>query len=159
MAVAVTPFTGLCGFIPLDQIAVHLSSSPEFAAIIPKEKAERFNYIASSMNPEGTEEKAALRDVFEALMTANESSVKEELGKLTKRLASGDIREGEKDLKELVLRLNEQFPGDIGVFCPFMLNYVKLSPGEAMFLGAGEPHAYVTGGKPYSPCNIIMLIK
>jgi len=43
------------------------------------------------------------------------------------------------------LKLNAQFPGDIGVFCPFMLNYVKLAPGEAMFLGAGEPHAYVSG--------------
>ncbi|KAF7974322.1 hypothetical protein HWV62_12364 [Athelia sp. TMB] len=26
-----------------------------------------------------------------------------------------------------------------------MLNYIKLAPGEAMFLSAGEPHAYVSG--------------
>jgi hypothetical protein len=32
------------------------------------------------------------------------------------------------------------------VFCAFLLNYVSLQPGEAIFLGAGEPHAYVSGG-------------
>ncbi|KAF9241651.1 RmlC-like cupin domain-containing protein [Melanogaster broomeanus] len=34
---------------------------------------------------------------------------------------------------------------NVGVFCAFMLNYVKLKPGQAIFLGAGEPHAYVSG--------------
>lgn len=146
MALAITPFTGLCGFIPLDQIAVHLRSSPEFASLIPKAISETFLSISSSSNSEGPKEKAALRDVFSALMTADETLVKEQLVVLTKRLAGGDVRDGEKDLKDLILRINQQFPGDVGVFCPFMLNYVKLSPGEAMFLGAGEPHAYVSGG-------------
>ncbi|KXN90327.1 Mannose-6-phosphate isomerase [Leucoagaricus sp. SymC.cos] len=54
--------------------------------------------------------------------------------------------EGEsQELVDLVLRLNSQFPGDIGVFCPFLLNYITLQPGEAIFLGAGEPHAYIYG--------------
>jgi len=48
-------------------------------------------------------------------------------------------------LADLVIRLHDQFPGDIGVFCPFVLNYVELEKGEAIFLGAGEPHAYVSG--------------
>lgn len=147
MALAITPFTGLCGFIPLVKIALHLSSSPEFAALIPTIISEKFISIASSSTPDGAEEKAALRDVFAALMTADESAVKAELQKLTQRLAKGDVREGEAEIKDLILRLDQQFPGDIGIFCPFMLNYVKLSAGEAMFLGAGEPHAYVSGGK------------
>jgi len=53
--------------------------------------------------------------------------------------------EEEDEVRELVLRLNAQFPNDIGIFCAFLLNYVKLSPGEAIFLGAGEPHAYISG--------------
>lgn len=146
MALALTPFTGLCGFIPLDQIDRHLTATPEFAALIPNDISKRFHDVSSSQNYEGLHEKAALKDVFASLMTADESRIKKELERLTKRLASGDVQDGEEDLKDLILRLNEQFPGDIGVFCPFMLNYVKLSPGEAMFLGAGEPHAYVSGG-------------
>lgn len=145
MAIALTPFTGLCGFMPLDQIALHLSSTPEFAGLIPNAISERFLSCASSSTPSGRQEKAALKDVFSALMTADESEVKSELKKLITRFAIGDVRGSEKEVKDLVLRLDKQFPGDIGVFCPFMLNYVKLAPGEAMFLGAGEPHAYVSG--------------
>ena len=45
----------------------------------------------------------------------------------------------------LSLRLHEQFPGDIGMFAPFMLNHVVISPGEAFFMAANEPHAYLSG--------------
>jgi mannose-6-phosphate isomerase len=45
----------------------------------------------------------------------------------------------EKEL--LVLRLENQYPSDIGVIAAFFLNHVKLKPGEALFLGANEPHA------------------
>jgi len=53
------------------------------------------------------------------------------------------------DLIQLVLRLDSQFPGDIGIFCAFMLNSVHLNPGDAIYLGAGEPHAYIWGGQYY----------
>ncbi|KIM84044.1 hypothetical protein PILCRDRAFT_424610 [Piloderma croceum F 1598] len=145
MAIALTPFTGLCGFMPLDQIATHLSSTPEFAALIPNSISETFISIASSTTPTGPKEKAALKDVFSALMTADQSDIKNQLKKLTKRFADGDVKDSEKDIKDLILGLDGQFPGDIGVFCPFLLNYVQLAPGESMFLGAGEPHAYVSG--------------
>ena len=31
------------------------------------------------------------------------------------------------------------------MFSPFMLNFRRLNPGEAIFLAANEPHAYVSG--------------
>ncbi|KAG5519691.1 hypothetical protein PMAC_001847 [Pneumocystis sp. 'macacae'] len=52
-----------------------------------------------------------------------------------------------KDVYEVVLRLNDQFPGDIGIFCAFLLNHVRLMPGEGIFLEANTPHAYLCGGK------------
>ena len=79
-------------------------------------------------------------------MTAPEERFKDELTKLVARYKEGRIKPEEEGIKELVLRLESQFPGDIGVFCAFILNYVKLQPGEAIYLGAGEPHAYVSGG-------------
>lgn len=48
---------------------------------------------------------------------------------------------------DLLLRLHSQYPGDIGCFTIYFLNLVKLEPGEAMFLGANEPHAYLHGGE------------
>lgn len=48
---------------------------------------------------------------------------------------------------DLLLRLHSQYPGDIGCFTIYFLNLVRLEPGEAMFLGANEPHAYLHGGE------------
>ena len=47
--------------------------------------------------------------------------------------------------EQLVLRLEKQYPGDVGVISAFFFNYVKLNPGEALYLGANEPHAYIYG--------------
>lgn len=49
------------------------------------------------------------------------------------------------DKEELVLRLEKEYPGDVGVIASFLLNYVKLNSGEALYLGANEPHAYIHG--------------
>jgi mannose-6-phosphate isomerase len=47
--------------------------------------------------------------------------------------------------EQLVLQLEKQYPADIGVISAFFLNYVKLNSGEALYLGANEPHAYLYG--------------
>ena len=48
-------------------------------------------------------------------------------------------------LKSLLLRLHSQYPGDRGVFCPLIMNYLQLRSGESFFIGANEPHAYISG--------------
>ena len=47
------------------------------------------------------------------------------------------------------LRLYSQFPGDVGCFCVYFLNFIRLLPGEAIFLNANMPHAYLFGGELY----------
>lgn len=49
------------------------------------------------------------------------------------------------DKEWLVLKLEKQYPADIGIISAFFFNYVKLNPGEALYLGANEPHAYLYG--------------
>lgn len=49
------------------------------------------------------------------------------------------------DLQELLVRLNQQYPQDKGVFAPLILNYMKLSPYQSFYMGANEPHAYLSG--------------
>lgn len=38
-----------------------------------------------------------------------------------------------------------EFPGDTGLLAALLLNHVRLQPGEALYLGAGIPHAYLHG--------------
>lgn len=90
----------------------------------------------------------ALKKAFTALMTSSPDAVSQQLNKLLERLrekkSSGhDISD---QCGELVLRLNSQFPGDVGCFCIYFLNHIVLQPGEAMFLGPNLPHAYLAGG-------------
>jgi len=46
---------------------------------------------------------------------------------------------------EWMIRLNQAFPGDIGVLSPILLNLVRLQPGEAIYVPAGELHGYLEG--------------
>jgi mannose-6-phosphate isomerase len=45
----------------------------------------------------------------------------------------------------VVRRLLKQYPTDPGCYAPLFLNYVVLEPGQALFLGPNEPHAYLKG--------------
>jgi mannose-6-phosphate isomerase len=44
-----------------------------------------------------------------------------------------------------MLRLAVEYPRDIGIFAPIILNLVQLQPAQALFLPAGELHAYLEG--------------
>ncbi|HEY2167882.1 MAG TPA: hypothetical protein VGH01_11990, partial [Jatrophihabitantaceae bacterium] len=44
-----------------------------------------------------------------------------------------------------VRRAAAAFPGDVGVVLSLLLNHVRLEPGEAIFLGAGNVHCYLDG--------------
>ncbi|WP_139312284.1 mannose-6-phosphate isomerase, class I [Vibrio ponticus] len=46
---------------------------------------------------------------------------------------------------DLVTQLATQYPNDIGLFSPLFLHTITLNPGEAMFLNACTPHAYISG--------------
>lgn len=55
----------------------------------------------------------------------------------------------ERNDDKLLLRIfehcNHHFPNDIGVLSIFFLNVIQMKPGQAIFLGANQPHAYLSG--------------
>ncbi|WP_229618468.1 mannose-6-phosphate isomerase, class I [Vibrio parahaemolyticus] len=51
----------------------------------------------------------------------------------------------DNDLCSLILELEQCYPNDIGLFAPLMLNVLTLKPGQAMYLDARTPHAYLKG--------------
>lgn len=50
-------------------------------------------------------------------------------------------------IPDMLQKLNTEFPGDVGIFAIYFLNIITLKPGEAIFLEADYPHAYLSGGK------------
>ncbi|GAA5915889.1 hypothetical protein JCM6882_001751 [Rhodosporidiobolus microsporus] len=145
MAVALTDFSGFCGFRPPAQIASFLSSVPEFSAVVGESVSSSFqSKFPQSGSPSEEDKKAGLQELFTALMKADDKLVQEQVEKLVKRVEA-DGAGLEETERELIKTLNTDFAGDVGIFCTFTLNIVKLKPGEAVFLKANEPHAYLDG--------------
>jgi mannose-6-phosphate isomerase len=151
MTIAITDFEGLCGFRPLNEIAHFLSNVPALRRLVGEDAAKAFESTIQGSDQAAS--KKALRSAFTKLM----STTKDSLSSATKELLDQASTEGSafagsggpsntgSELSELVIRLNSQFPSDVGLFVLFFLNYVRLSPGEAMFLRADDIHAYISG--------------
>ncbi|KAF5193483.1 Mannose-6-phosphate isomerase [Thalictrum thalictroides] len=78
-------------------------------------------------------------------MSADKDAVAEMVNKMKTRLNLEMKVRQLTDKEEMVLQLDKQYPNDVGVISAFLFNYVKLNPGEALYLGANEPHAYLSG--------------
>ncbi|MEV5433566.1 mannose-6-phosphate isomerase, class I [Streptomyces sp. NPDC052701] len=84
-------------------------------------------------------EDAALREVLTAILTADP----EETAHTVARAATACARLG--GAYAPYADIAHHYPGDPGVLAAMLLNHVRLQPGEALFLGAGVPHAYLDG--------------
>ncbi|MEL0237088.1 MAG: mannose-6-phosphate isomerase, class I, partial [Aquiluna sp.] len=49
------------------------------------------------------------------------------------------------DSAELLRSIHEHFPSDTGLLMALLMNFVELVPGEALYLPAGNIHAYLSG--------------
>ncbi|MEV8069939.1 mannose-6-phosphate isomerase, class I [Streptomyces sp. NPDC085995] len=124
---ALTEFDGLCGFRE------------------PAEAAALFDALGvDSLKPyvdllHARPEEAALREVLTAILTAD----REEIARTVHEAAAACDRLGGDHAPYAAIA--HHYPGDPGVLAAMLLNHVRLQPGEALFLGAGVPHAYLDG--------------
>ncbi len=140
MAVALTDdFEAMSGFRPIFDIASNLLDYPEFTDLIGKSRYDILEFIAGKR---GVNPKPILKTLFHNYMTVDEGKMKNNLDKLFARLSE---KGHHTDLDKLIMKLSNQFPGDSGIFAPIIFNYMKLKTGEAFYIGANEPHAYIQG--------------
>lgn len=137
MAIALTEFEALCGFRPLQEISTALDTWKELRDLVGEDSVTEFRRDSDGHR--------ALKTLYGAVMTAEATQVKHQLDLLIARLNAQGTVYAPQSIEELVLRIHSQFPGDVGVFSLFFLNYIVLQPGQAIFLAANEPHAYLSG--------------
>ncbi|MET7274545.1 mannose-6-phosphate isomerase, class I [Streptomyces flaveolus] len=124
---ALTEFDGLCGFRA------------------PTETADLLDGLGvASLKPyvdllRAHPEDAALREVLTAILTADP----EEMSRTAAETAAACERLG--GAYAPYAGIAHHYPGDPGVLAALLLNHVRLQPGEALYLGAGIPHAYLDG--------------
>ncbi|XP_009798758.1 mannose-6-phosphate isomerase 2-like [Nicotiana sylvestris] len=143
MALALTQFEALCGFVSLEELKVTVKTTPEIVEVIGNAKAEQ---ILNLNEDDGeVEVRLVLQSAFTDIMSVCKDVIVEVLAKLISRLNIKDQARHLTDKEQLILRLEKQYPADVGVLAAYLLNYVKLNPGEALYLGSNEPHAYLYG--------------
>jgi mannose-6-phosphate isomerase len=86
-------------------------------------------------------DRSGVAEFFEAWMTLGPAARARVLDAVARAVGAAP---GTPALVELA-RLATRWPGDPGVLAPLLLNLVELAPGQAMFLPAGELHAYLSG--------------
>lgn len=123
---ALTPFLAMNAFREFAEIATLLqpvvAANPLIGEFIAQPNGERLSALfAGLLNMQGDEKAQALKVLRTALETQQ-------------GLAWDAIR-----------LIAEFYPDDSGLFSPLLLNIVQLNPGDAMFLYAETPHAYLRG--------------
>ncbi|MVG15191.1 mannose-6-phosphate isomerase, class I [Aeromonas jandaei] len=126
---ALTPYQAMNGFRAIPAILA-LFERVNLPAI-----AELTAALAASQN------EAGLQHFFHQLLVLEGARKEEALAGL-QAFAS---EHQDEETFALITSLAAQYPGDVGLFSPLLLNVVTLKPGQAMFLDACTPHAYVRG--------------
>ncbi|MGL6020648.1 MAG: mannose-6-phosphate isomerase, partial [Gibbsiella quercinecans] len=126
LVVALTPFLAINGFRELADIETLL-----------RPLAGAHHDIAAFLNQPDT---AHLATLFASLLSMTGEQKTRALGVLKAALNS---QQGEP--WDTIRFIAGFYPEDSGLFSPLLLNVVKLEPGEAMFLYAETPHAYLKG--------------
>ncbi|CAK9832504.1 Mannose-6-phosphate isomerase [Anthophora retusa] len=139
LAIALTPFEALCGFRPVREIKEFLKILPELRAVIGEDKVLKF------MTTDEAGITKALKTCFHSLMTCDPGLVALQLRKLLDRLSNLDESLRQTLHASLLERLYSDYPGDVGCFGIYFFNFITMQPGEAIYLGPNEPHAYLSG--------------
>jgi mannose-6-phosphate isomerase len=129
--VALSDFEALCGFKPITQIDNLLEDMQTHTGVSEGLRSLAADWREIFKQPEG------LQKLFSDISNrrGNFDGVAAELT----TMADYDAR------FSLAERLNLIYPGDPGVLLAMLMNHVYLEPGQALFLPAGNVHAYLSG--------------
>lgn len=130
---ALTPYQAMNGFRAL----------PAILALFERVKLPALGELVATLAAAHAADKgeAGLQHFFHQLLMLEGARKEEALAGL---LAYANAHQDEETFA-LITSLAAQYPGDVGLFSPLLLNVVTLQPGQAMFLDACTPHAYVRG--------------
>ncbi len=125
--IALTRFTALAGFRPLEDI---------WADVERFESLARWRQVLEEAQP------LTLRTLCETLFKLPFAVMRPVLRALRQELACLE-KPNERDA--LCLKLITANPGDRGVLFAYVLNLLTLAPGQSLFIPANVPHAYMEG--------------
>lgn len=138
LLVALTEFHALAGFRPVAR-TLELFDILDVAPLAPFTAQ-----LQRSPNGQG------MRSVLQGFFTLDSGDLSLLLDALLPRVH--DLVGGAAGLPEWMVRtlrgiatIAEEYPGDVGILVALLLNHLTLQPGDAIYLAAGQLHAYLSG--------------
>ncbi len=129
IAIAIDNLSALVGFRPIDEIIEMLKKRQKIAKFFGEEKIE--------------EEKDIINLFKRIMMSADdEELLKNSIEEIKTNLES---EENLSIQEKLFLEQFDEYGYDVGLYAILFMNVVELKPGQAIFTGAGIPHAYLRG--------------
>ena len=123
---ALTPFWGLCGF----------RSIADMMTLMGPIWPGAYTNALTILTRDG------LRPFFAHIMTMGPKLREALVGQVIDNTAG---MKSQSDVAMWIHQLAEIYHNDIGVLSPILLNVVHLTPGQAIYLPAGQLHAYLDG--------------
>ncbi len=144
MILALTPFEALCGFRPCAEAGELFRAVGDAIAETGAEVPELLGTVAMALNSRMAAP-MVVRRAFETLLGGGTATTA--LVELAAPALQAQADAGTELPPALltVIELAKQYPGDPGVLVSLLLNRVSLSPGDAIYLPAGNIHAYLHG--------------
>ncbi|MET4703259.1 mannose-6-phosphate isomerase, class I [Frigoribacterium sp. UYMn621] len=131
-------FDALCGFRPLAEVRTLLHALIDAANALEDPQPQPLEDLLDSLS--GSD--VALPETFEWLIGRRTGVAT--LVSLVTTLASRGVAGYDAEMAT-VSQLAEEYPGDPGIVIALLLNRVTLVAGEALYLPAGNIHAYLSG--------------
>jgi mannose-6-phosphate isomerase len=135
---ALSTFDALCGFRPLDEVRALLHALIEAAHSLEDPQPQPLEDLLDSLS--GSD--VALPETFEWLIGQRTGVAT--LVSLVTMLAARGVPGYDAEMAT-VAQLASAYPGDPGIVICLLLNRVTLAAGEALYLPAGNIHAYLGG--------------
>ncbi|MET4002927.1 mannose-6-phosphate isomerase [Arthrobacter sp. UYCu511] len=159
MILALTPFEALCGFRPCAEAAALFRAVAAAIEAHGAQVPELLHQLEMTLNSrmaapmvvrrafetlvDGGAATTALVELAAAALAADSTALAAGEGAASNTCA-GLPDNGAASLRTVV-ELAGQYPGDAGVLVSLLLNRVSLRPGEAIYMPAGNIHAYLNG--------------
>ncbi|GAA2824791.1 mannose-6-phosphate isomerase, class I [Kitasatospora paracochleata] len=129
---ALDDFEGLCGF----------RSPAATADLMASLGAPALEPLIDILR--GKPESEALREVLATVLSMTGAEAEHTVAQVAEAIEAAAPGDSGGTLAGYAYAARE-FPGDTGLLAALLLNHVVLRPGEALYLGAGVPHAYLRG--------------
>lgn len=140
LAIALDRLTAFVGFKGYDQLVDTLEKYPELRVLTQDQNPKDWTGIDASVE----KSEALLRVICNSLIhiSLQEGYLADLITGIKKRINKSGAR---NETEDIFLRLTNKYPGDVGLLFLFLLNFVQVQKGEAIFIGPGVPHTYING--------------